>query len=1091
MNKKSLLFTTLVSGALLAFLLFLFPGILADRSATDASGEKDPAVSEPAEQVSTPDFLDSAFSRLPGPVSDESEASSHSQRTADTQPAGLGLIDYENILFEEVGEPGPDGRFKRVRVVETDFHYPHLRIVETLERDAATGDEVVRGWQAMVADHVVAKMDTSLSDSEIETMFADVGMSVRRRMEPQSLFLLQFPLNDVDAVEAALARLNETGEVVEYAEPDYIVTPAAIEEPNDPSFDFQWGLHNTSQFGGVEGADIDALRGWEVTADASDVVVAVLDTGVNYNHEDLKRNMWRNPREQEDGLDNSGNGYEDDIHGVNVMTGGSPMDFNGHGTHVAGTIGAAGNNHVGVTGVAWDVQLMAVKFLDPFGTLSGAILSVDYARENGAEVINASYGGFYYSRAEKEAIRRARDAGIVFVAAAGNDQKNIDTFDHFFPAGYDLDNIVRVGASDPNNRLASFSNYGPEKVDVIAPGASIFSTYVWEFDPDLGEEVFSDSAYTFMSGTSMAAPHVSGIMALIAAEYGSEDYRTQINRFLAGTREESYFFEGLIRDSRLANLYGPLSQGDEPILFTPLQDLEFTDGDTRTLEVDAAGRPAVEYTWYRNDDLIPGEEEATLTLVGMTAEEAGIYRVEISNEAGTVESSARLRYNPGNDALAHAVGAPDLVWTTSEDRPWETVGGEEARSYPALGNDESSKLITTINGPATVSFEWKVSSERHYDKLRFRVNGEEKHAISGETGWESITFDLSETGSHQVAWSYEKDLVGSDGEDAGWVRNVSVEHRFPHIIEQPRSIEVLEGDTARLSVTASGDPSPQYRWYRNGERLEGRTTRRLELREIAEEDAGVYEVAVWNSYGTLRSVPVQVTVVAEPNAPFITAEPEDTDAVEGDTVVLRVGYGGTAPLEVQWNKNGAPIEGASGDRLTLESVDEDDSGLYSATVSNAAGTVTSGQAAVTVVGHEATFDGFLQASGGGEAVGSASDTAASLYHYATGSRRAPEAVVTSEELIGTASAAEGDLVDTRIDGEKHFGLKFERSRQAVGVSFILDASDDLENWEAVPAVTRVLKQIDEDTELVLLREKAPAPEGSVRYLRLRIRHEGL
>src|SRR6266852_5864112 len=220
--------------------------------------------------------------------------------------------------------------------------------------------------------------------------------------------------------------------LVEYAEADYIVQ--ALLAPND--FRYQdgslWGLHNLGQLGGVPGADIHAPEGWDTQSTASNVVVAVIDTGARYTHEDLAANMWVNPGEiAGNGVDDDNDGYVDDVHGINAITGtGDPLDDQGHGTPVCGTIGAVGNNSVGVVGVAWRVQIMACKFLDAQGNgaISDAIKCIDFARSKGANIINASWGSpTFTSTALHDAIQSTRDAGIIWVAAAGNSTGNNDT----------------------------------------------------------------------------------------------------------------------------------------------------------------------------------------------------------------------------------------------------------------------------------------------------------------------------------------------------------------------------------------------------------------------------------------------------------------------------------------------------------------------------------------------------------------------------------------------------------------------------------------------------------------------------------------
>jgi subtilisin family serine protease len=323
------------------------------------------------------------------------------------------------------------------------------------------------------------------------------------------------------AIEDALAHYRANPDV-EYAEPDHILRANLF--PNDPFFSDRtlWAPHNVGLSGGRSDADIDAPEAWNLRSRAENIIVAVVDTGVRYTHEDLAVNMWRNVGETPNGLDDDGNGYADDLHGVSFVDGtGDPMDDNGHGTHVAGTIAAEGHNGRGVVGVAWRAQIMALKFLDGVGEgyTSDAVIAIDYARANGASVVNASFAG-PSSLALRDAIVRARAAGMIIVAAAGNDALNNDIYPTY-PANYAIDNVVSVAATTRTDALAGFSNYGAQTVDLAAPGHEIYSAYH-----------SADNAYTFMSGTSMAAPHVAGAVALVRAQFTNDTHQQTIERLL-------------------------------------------------------------------------------------------------------------------------------------------------------------------------------------------------------------------------------------------------------------------------------------------------------------------------------------------------------------------------------------------------------------------------------------------------------------------------------------------------------------------------------------------------------------------------------
>ena len=294
---------------------------------------------------------------------------------------------------------------------------------------------------------------------------------------------------------------------VESVSPNYIRQLDAT-APNDPDFNQLWGMNNTGQTGGSSDADIDAVEAWDVTTGSSDVVVAVFDTGVDYTHTDLKTNLWVNQGETpDDGIDNDGNGYIDDIYGYDVaadITGnndGDPLDVHGHGTHVSGTIGASGNDGFGISGVNWDVNIMTLKIFPPGAGASDsdifeAIEYVQTMKERGVNIvaINASYGGGGGDQADtmNTAIKGLGDAGIIFCAAAGNDGVDNDTTPHF-PSSYNADNIISVASTDHNDELSWFSNYGATSVDLAAPGSSILSTmkYNVDYTPQVGDPYFN------------------------------------------------------------------------------------------------------------------------------------------------------------------------------------------------------------------------------------------------------------------------------------------------------------------------------------------------------------------------------------------------------------------------------------------------------------------------------------------------------------------------------------------------------------------------------------------------------------------------
>ena len=300
---------------------------------------------------------------------------------------------------------------------------------------------------------------------------------------------------------------------VAYAEPNYIIAEAAT-TPNDPTYVRDWGLSNNGFTGGTTDADIDADEAWDITTGSGDVVVAVIDTGVDYTHPDLAANMWHNPGEiPGNHTDDDGNGFVDDYYGYDFANSDSdPFDDLGHGTHVAGTIGMAGNNTVGATGVNWNVKIMALKTdAGPGHDLADLISAYNYVltmknRGVNVRVTNNSYGGFNpFVQSWKDAIDSMGQAGILFVAAAHNFAVDIDAGSdqsRLYPAGFDSPSVISVAATDHNDRYASFTNWGATSVDLAAPGESVWST-------------LPGNTYGWSSGTSMATPHVAGAAALV------------------------------------------------------------------------------------------------------------------------------------------------------------------------------------------------------------------------------------------------------------------------------------------------------------------------------------------------------------------------------------------------------------------------------------------------------------------------------------------------------------------------------------------------------------------------------------------------
>jgi subtilisin family serine protease len=512
---------------------------------------------------------------------------------------------------------------------------------------------------------------------DLTLLHAQLGSQVQRTYpDIQNLQVIQLPPL---ANPLTFIALYQQSGLVDYAEPDFVLY--ALRTPNDPHFasGFLWGLHNTGQLSGRADADIDAPEAWDARTEAPNVIVAVIDTGGRYTHEDLAVNMWVNPGEsgrdflgldkRNNLLDDDGNGYLNDMHGINAITGtGNPLDDHGHGTHVSGTIGGAGNNNVGVVGVAWRVQMMELKFLDALGQgfNSDAIECIDYARRNGAKIISASWGGYDFdSTALRDAIASTRDAGMIFVAAAANDASDNDTRP-LYPASYDLDNVISVAATTRRDELASFSNFGATTVDLGAPGEDIYST--WNL---------TDSAYQYLSGTSMATPHVSGACALVWARYPDESYLQIKNRILAGTDPLPTLAGKCVTGGRL-NLQKALGsttpQPTQPVVTV-------SAGDPSATESGDPGR----FTIMRT-----GSTASSLTVdytVSGTAQNGVDYQVLtglVTIPGGS--SSANLTVTPVDDPVAE--GNETVVLTIAAGSA-HTVGSPASATVTIADNDST------------------------------------------------------------------------------------------------------------------------------------------------------------------------------------------------------------------------------------------------------------------------------------------------------------------------------------------------------------------------------------------------------------------
>lgn len=523
---------------------------------------------------------------------------------------------------------------------------------------------------AELAPHVPGELIVKFRDTNAKSLLSlkSLGAQLDRTIDLSKEQLHVVKVGNEKSLESVIERLNQDPNVV-YAEPNFIYSlvkpvegltlddfmtpidaPVNYSAPNDPRFGQLWGLQNTgnnepnSSTPGVLGADVSALKAWEITKGSRDVVIAVIDTGIDYNHEDLKDNMWVNP-----------DASAPDRYGYNFATNTpDPFDGNDHGTHCAGTIGAVHDNALGVAGVMGEVQLMALKFLTDAGsgTTEAAIRAIDYATEKNVDIMSNSWGGGGRSQALEDAIIRANDKGILFVVAAGNSSSNNDSRPQY-PANYDVPNVISVAASTAQDSLASFSCFGRNTVHIAAPGHRILSTT-------------KRGGYSVFSGTSMAAPHVSGALGLLLAQEGGRLPVEEVRERLMYTSDPVATLRGKTTTAGRLNALNLLTD------FRPERN-EPKPEDWQTLDLDQAWESAHPYGHDVNETRTFTFEGAKYVRLKVRKYETerGYDFIEVANAAGAV--SERIS-GSGENYTSDYVEGDTLKVTFKSDRSVDAWG---------------------------------------------------------------------------------------------------------------------------------------------------------------------------------------------------------------------------------------------------------------------------------------------------------------------------------------------------------------------------------------------------------------------------------
>lgn len=647
------------------------------------------------------------------------------------RPAGSAFGNAEVLAARETNR---GGRIHRTQLLRTDFKYAFVLVEEELTRDAGGAETFVLPGFAMVADHVTVRVRDGVTREQLEGAIHSLGFRLRKDMFAPHTYLVATGQPTLDGVSEALARLT-TSSVIAYAEPDFIVrTDARI--PSDPHFGRLWGLHNTGQEGGQPDADIDAPEAWEIATGSHAVKVGVIDSGMDYNHPDLTSNIWSNPGETINGVDDDRNGFVDDQLGWDFYNDDNdPRDMSlfSHGTHVAGTIGALANNSRGVVGVAWNVSMVPLRFLGSSGTggtVSDAVDAIRYATMIGVHLTSNSWGASLPAPGPqllREAIEDANAHGILFVAAAGNSRRNTDAVPHY-PSAFDGANIISVAATDRRDILAGFSNFGATTVDLAAPGVEILSTAPFQ-------------NFRFNSGTSMATPHVSGVCALLRS---SAPQRThlEIKNFILSTTDPLPSLNGrCLTGGRLNAFRALLAANPRPQIVTFHMD-DPAGGNNGYFRTGLLA-PSGSVVGWSDVTRIPGHW-------GDVANGGGITSVDINGNGLPELIAFHVDDPPGGNIGWYKVGwdlAPAGTvtggWTAVKNVPghWGDVGdGADIAAADLNGNGRPDLVAFHIDNPP-----------------------------GGNIGWYKIGWDLDANGDVRGGWTAVRQIPGhwGDRDDGG------------------------------------------------------------------------------------------------------------------------------------------------------------------------------------------------------------------------------------------------------------------------------------------------------------------------------------
>ena len=730
-----------------------------------------------------------------------------------------------------------------------------------IPKNAVKLDMAEPGKPEYVPGQVLVKFKDGLAATDVHAFSERFGLTPIRHFEiPEQMVasfggdLYQFRLSPGDTVESAIERLSSQGDVA-YAEPNYRIqlddppkhaadasaTPEPTPEPTMSSektpndLDSRlWGMKNNGQDGGKAGVDIGATRAWATQTglpNGQGPLIAIIDTGIDYTHPDLATNVWNNPKEVPGvGIDNDGSGYIDDQHGANVnKKTGDPMDDNEHGTHVAGTIAAVINNGQGVAGVAPGVRIMACKFLDSSGSgsSSDAITCLDYAVQKGARIANASWGGGPASQSFLDALNRARAAGLLLVCAAGNESADNDAVPHY-PSNYEVDNVLAVGAMTRSEQVASFSNVGLTTVDLFAPGSAILST-------------IPGGSYASFSGTSMAAPHASGVAALVLSTNRAQSHLAVRSRVLAGVEPLPEYAGKCVTGGRL-NARLALEAPIPTVYLTSLSPGSGTAGSTVTLVGQGFGASkgtgsvvfgstaatVTSWTDARIDAVVPATPPGASTVHVVTGSGARSNDLTflVDTNLSYLESSTPFDFR--------SIASTGQALTLGDDGS-QTV--DLGFTFPFYGEDQASVTVAsngylTFGGSGTVWDNAPIPSTSQPNRLvaplwtdlnpsstgtvhvKTRGTAPNRECVAQWTGVPhypdtgAATFQaVLREGTRDILFHYQDATFGNASYDGGADATIGVESMTGSSGTQ-HAATVADGTSLRFALSGSPGPSP-------------------------------------------------------------------------------------------------------------------------------------------------------------------------------------------------------------------------------------------------------------------------------------------